>query len=593
MDEVAEIKSRLDIVQVIGEHVKLQKSGQNWKGCCPFHNEKTPSFMVNQERQFYYCFGCSQGGDIFTFLQKVENLEFPEVLKILAKRAGIELKKYDERAVNQRTRLLDLLNLAASYWQKQLLTPAGAAAKEYLKKRQLDAQTAEDFRLGYALDSWDNLLKYLLKQKYTETEIFQAGLIVKKEQGSGYYDRFRDRVMFPIQDLYGNVIGFTARTMKASENAKYINTPETPVYHKGNVLYALDKAKNEIKKQDAVIFVEGNMDVISSHRVGVKNVVAVSGTALTPEQIHLIKRFTLNVYFCFDMDEAGQKAAKRSIDLALDSGLNIKIVQVLFGKDPDDCIKHDPADWQASIAQARSIMQFHFDEIFNKFNLSEIDEKKQAAKLLLSEIIKLPDSIEQDYWIKELAQKLSVSDAVLREALPGRQRANIKPTNQATKTVAATLKKVKLDTLAELIIGFLLDAPQNIKQVGDRLPPEMIPDKLRKLYTSLIILYNENINLDKQQVSEFIKDSTKTSLAEDYLNSLYILIDKEFPNLTSVEKQKEFLLTICEFKKQYYVERIKFIETQIPQAEKDNNTAKLNDLLGQLQELMRQKNSLS
>jgi DNA primase len=596
MDDVEEIKSRIDIVQLIGEHVKLQKAGQNWKGRCPFHNEKSPSFMVNQDRQFYYCFGCSQGGDIFTFLQKIENIEFPEALRILAKKAGVNLKKFDERASNQKTRLLDLLSTAAGFWHKTLYSPAGKSALAYLTDRGLDKTTIENFRLGYAVESWDNLLKFLKSQKYTETEIFQAGLTVKKEQASSYYDRFRDRAMFPITDIYGNVVGFTGRTMKKDDNAKYVNTPETDIYHKGKILFGLDKAKQEIKKKNFVVVVEGNMDVISSHRVGITNVVAVSGTALTPDQINLLKRFTTNVCFCFDMDAAGQNAAKRSIDLALENDLNIKIVQVLFGKDPDDCVRKNPQDWVKSIEQAKSIMQFYFDDVFSKYDVNNIDQKKLAAKELLTEINKLPDAIEKDHWIKQLAGKLNVNDNLLREALPSTK--NVKQTKPIADKKTLTPKKEPLitskkDYFEEMILSFALYSPENLKFIINRLSPEMFSEPRQTLYKQLIILYNNNNQTDKQAVSDALSKNKDLELHQSYLNSLYVLVDNEFSGLSSNELQKEFLRLVEDLERLIVNEQIAAIDKLIMTQDGASDKKIIEELYKKRQFLIQTKNKQS
>jgi len=311
-NNVEEIKSRLNIVDIVGEYVRLTKAGSHWKGLCPFHNEKSPSFMVNEEKQIFHCFGCAKGGDVFSFVQEIESMEFREVLKILAEKAGVQLEEYKGGQVtDNKKRILEALELATKFYETQLWKGVGKEGiMQYLHTRGLSDESIQNFRLGYAPNGWDNISKFLLDRGYNLSEIEKTGLLVKKENGSGYYDRFRDRIMFPITDVMGNVIGYSARVAPGGDEsqAKYVNTPETLVYHKGKALYGLSYAKSEIKKKNYVLLVEGNMDVIASAQAGIINTVAVSGTALTGDQITMLKRYTENIAMLFDMDSAGQLA---------------------------------------------------------------------------------------------------------------------------------------------------------------------------------------------------------------------------------------------------------------------------------------------
>ena len=301
--QVDEIKSKVDIVEIIQEYIQLKPAGANWKAPCPFHNEKTPSFMVSRDKQIFHCFGCGEGGDIFTFVQKIENIDFPEALKILAEKAGVKLKKIDPTLVSQKTKLMDICHLAAEFFHKALTSSKeGQISRDYIAKRKLSPQTLADFKIGYAPDSWDLLLNLLRKKGYKDNDIFLAGLVVKNDRGQ-LYDRFRQRLMFPIFDQHGNIVGFTGRILDASkenQGGKYVNTPQTLIYNKSLIAYGLDKAKSEIKKQDLVVVVEGNMDVIASHQAGIKNVIASSGTALTLEQLKILQRYSNNLALAFD-----------------------------------------------------------------------------------------------------------------------------------------------------------------------------------------------------------------------------------------------------------------------------------------------------
>ena len=307
-NNIEKIKERVDIVDLISSYLKLQKAGVNYKAKCPFHNEKTPSFSVSPERQVWHCFGCGKGGDQFTFVQEIEGADFPEALRILARRAGVELEHFDRSLQNEKTRLLEICELASTFFEKQLWhSNAGAKVLAYLKDRGVEESSVREFQLGYAPDSWDSLSAFLKSRGYGEQEIFNAGLSVKKETG-GYYDRFRSRITFPVLDINGQTVGFTGRDFDSGKKedreiklAKYVNTPQTLIYDKSRVIYGLDKAKTEIRKKDKCVVVEGNMDVILSRQAGAENVVASSGTALTEQHLKTIKRYTNNLALCFPM----------------------------------------------------------------------------------------------------------------------------------------------------------------------------------------------------------------------------------------------------------------------------------------------------
>jgi len=277
-NDVEEIKSKVDVVELVSEYVQLKANGANFRGLCPFHNEKTPSFFVSPERQIWHCFGCSKGGDIFGFIQEIEGVDFPEALRILAEKAGVQIKSYDSHNISQRTKLLDISSLSAKFYHKILLdSPLAESTRKYLQKRGIKKETIAEFQLGFSPDKWDTLLKFLLKRGHKEQEIESAGLIIRKQQGSGYYDRFRNRLMFPIHNTHGQVVGFTARILPTKDKkgdeekiAKYINTPETEIYNKSQILYGLDKAKLEAKLQNYFILVEGNMDVLSCYQAETK-----------------------------------------------------------------------------------------------------------------------------------------------------------------------------------------------------------------------------------------------------------------------------------------------------------------------------------
>ncbi len=437
MDAPQEVKSRLDIVDIVSEYFPLKPGGSGaFKANCPFHQERTPSFYVSRPRQTWHCFGCDQGGDLISFVMKIEGMEFREALEHLAQKAGVQLPAFDGEQASRRKRIHEVNEMAMKFFRSTLEhAPEAEAARAYVKKRGLDDLTLDLFGIGYAPDSWDALTKALASKGVTEQEMLLAGLVAKSERGPGVYDRFRGRVMFPIADVHGNVVGFTGRILESAERraqsvkpapgAKYVNTPETSAYRKSAVLYGLDKAKGEIRRADLAVIVEGNMDVVGSHQFGVTNVVAASGTALTNEQLALLKRFTTNLAIAFDQDSAGAAATLRGLDLARAQDFNIKIITLPeeAGKDPDEAVRKDPQLWKDAIKDAVSIMEWVYKEAFRKQLTVDSGEKKKAiAKDVLPEIKRIADPVERDHWIKKLAKDLDVSEGALREAMEGMKK---------------------------------------------------------------------------------------------------------------------------------------------------------------------------
>ncbi|MFA5022336.1 MAG: DNA primase [Patescibacteria group bacterium] len=570
--QVEEIKARVDIVDLISEYIRLKPAGpNNWKALCPFHNEKSPSFMVSKDKQIWHCFGCSEGGDIFTFIQKIEGLEFPEALRVLAQKAGVKLVAENPQVASQRNRLLDVTELAAYFWHKTLLESHQAQkARDYLRKRQVNERTIEDFKIGYAPDSWDHLNKFLKSRGFTDQEIFLAGLAVKKERGQDFYDRFRDRLMFPINDLHGSPIGFSGRTLKVDEQGgKYINTPQTLIYNKSLVIFNLDRAKTEIKKENLAIVVEGQMDVVSAVQAGTGNVIATSGTAFTPDQIKILKRYTNNLAIAFDMDLAGETAAKRGIDLALNEEMNVKVIVLPNGcKDPDECIKTNPSLWFDAVKNAKSIMEFYFQKTFSQLDLNQPEGKTKAAKILLPLIYRLTNKIEQTHWLQKLAEALKVSERTLLESLPkvASQRSSI---GTATTTLVAKDRNIML---YEQILALALKFPENIANVIDSLAPEIITDNdLNNLYKKLIIYYTENINKNSkdfayQDFHNKIKEQGLGILAD----RLILLSERDFFDYDLDAARTELATAINFTKRNYYNLQLKELERKINEAEKQN-----------------------
>ncbi len=417
---IDEIKNKLDILEVVREYVKLEKSGANYRALCPFHSEKTPSFFISPARQIWHCFGgCGEGGDIFKFIMKIEGVEFGDALRILARKAGVELKRQDPKLRTERERLYEISELANQFFQKQLEGVVGKRVVSYLNERGITKESIEKWRIGYAPDSWEGLLSFLEKKGYRAEEVERAGLAIRKDGASKYYDRFRRRIIFPILDLNSYPIGFGGRIFESSDEkkeAKYLNTPSTMLYDKSKALYGLTSARIEIRKKDACILVEGYTDVIMSHQAGLENVVSTSGTALTSYQLEALRRYSNNLITAFDMDMAGDSATKRGIDLAQAKGFNIKVANMPEGLDPADIVLKDPNLWIKAISDPISINEFYFQNAFSRSDDKTPEGKKEIAKALLPVIAKISNDIEKDHWVQELSRGLSIDkDAILKE----------------------------------------------------------------------------------------------------------------------------------------------------------------------------------
>ena len=592
MDAVEEVKSRLDIVDIVGDYLQLKPSGSgSFKANCPFHQEKTPSFYVNRPRQSWHCFGCDQGGDMISFVQRMEGMEFPEALSYLAEKAGVELPKYDMKNSSEKKRLHEVNDLATRFFRGCLNNlPQAEIARAYVTKRQLDDLTTDIWRLGYAPDSWDLLTKALKEKEVAEDEMLRAGLVLKSDRG-GVYDRFRGRLMFPIADVHGNVVGFTGRIIdgvgaplvgaqddmpnKAGARpaptgnppAKYVNTPETAVYKKSNVLYGLDKAKGEIKRKDLAVIVEGNMDVIGSHQFNVTNVVCSSGTALTSEQLNLLKRFTTNLAIAFDADAAGNAATIRGLDLARTLDFSIKIITLPpeAGKDPDDAVRKDPELWKQAITDALPVVEWLYRNAFRQSDTSTPEGKKMVAAMLLPELKHISNAVERDAWMNRLAKDLGVSEDALREAM------------KAVGAPLAGARSGRTDAHA--------DRPAEGRPQGSPLPEKHIrttEDELFDRIHAAIRLKPELEPLAESLLGEYYRPISPDI---EHLNFLAVLGDREYQD-QSIDILRREMETDCELLKgRLTADRRTLLEQEMRDAERTGDTSRIADLIAQFNHL--------
>lgn len=459
MTAAEQIKSRLDVVTFMQGYLKLDKAGVNFKARCPFHSEKTASFFVSPARDIWHCFGCSKGGDIFKFLMEMEGIDFPEALRILAERTGVELGRGDSQERSLRVKLLALLEDAADFYEKRLPQEKEVAA--YLKERGLHDDTIKTFRIGFAPKSWQETSEYLKSKGYTDVEIEKAGLTIQGNRGP--YDRFRSRIMFPLEDQLGRVIGFGGRIFGESEGesagAKYINTPQTALYDKSKYLYALGKAKAQIHEKKNTVLVEGYFDCILSHQAGVKNTVAVSGTALTEAHLYALARLSDSLVFAFDVDKAGIEASRRAASLAHAKDFTVHIVDIEGGKDPADIAARDSGLWQKMVSGAQESIEFFLKKAAASHAADDPVAKKKIGEEILPMVGRLSNEIERAHWVKKLAVILRVGeDAVWRELekYKGAGKGSIEP----KEVLAALPQLTRKARLEERILGMVLLEPK-------------------------------------------------------------------------------------------------------------------------------------
>ncbi len=453
-DSVQRIKEKLSIIDVISGYVELHKAGKSYKGRSPFTSEKTPSFYVSPERGMYYCFSSSQGGDMFTFIEKMEGVDFKGALKILAEKAGVELVPEDPKKRDLRDSLYQALEEATKFFEREL--PKCEEATKYLEKRKVSADTITKWRIGYAPNDWRALREHLQKKGYDDKTLLQAGLVKQAEGGKQPYDVFRDRIMFPIMDPSGRVIGFSGRILsKDSDAPKYVNSPETMLFNKSEALFGYDKAKHGINKLDFSLIVEGQFDVVLSHQAGYKNTVAVSGTALTPEHVSLLQRLSNKVVLALDADKAGIAAVKRAAELMLARGIDLKVARIHGGKDPADLVAEDPALLKKDIKEARHVIEFLL-EILKEETGDERRYKVRVRDEILPYLLLIESHIERDHFAKIIAESIGTAIEAVRLEI-ARAEAN-KKESRVERTIEAPIIKnesVPIGTRKQTVLSYL------------------------------------------------------------------------------------------------------------------------------------------
>ncbi|MBP9669822.1 DNA primase [Candidatus Woesebacteria bacterium] len=560
-DQVEQVKSKIDIVEIIGERVVLKKAGRHFKGLCPFHSEKSPSFIVSAERQSFKCFGCQEGGDVITFLQKYDGYSFYEALETLAKRVGITLESYRPTSQDAyRKRLLEIMSLASEYYHF-LLTKhkSGEEAREYLKSRGIGNEAISLFNLGYAPKSWRSVSDFLIiKKKYLPEDLEAAGLVIRKDNNN-FYDRFRGRVIFPLKDHKGVVVGFSGRTLiKDDKEAKYINSPETQLYSKSRMLYGLWENREQIRKENGIVLVEGELDVIPSWQAGVKNVAAIKGSAFTNEQAQLMTRFTKNVYMSLDSDSAGQEAIKRAVVIAEQLDLSIRIVQIKGGKDPGDVATANSRSWREMVKGAVLYWDFLIDSAFERNDPKTGDGAKAISVEVIPALSQISNSVMRAHYVSELARKLKVPEESIYSEI---NRTNKKKELNILKQTVTSIEKGQVsrrEEMEEYLLSLALQCYAQIKEFLTKV-------ELSWFGTPAIAkIFDRLANLE-------VKTEFKIQeLSKDLPPELQPIIDQTYlKDLSRVDDPiKEWEKVISEIKAMYLKAELKKLSTEIAEAEK-------------------------
>lgn len=549
-----ELKLRSDITEIASSYVNLKRHGRNMVGLCPFHGEKTPSFNIYTENGSFYCFGCGAGGDVITFIMKIENLDYVEAVKFLAQRAGMEMPEntYDDSLSKLRMRIYEANREAARFFHATLLSQRGQSGLNYLRGRALSDRTIRHFGLGFADDDWNSLCNHLKNKGFSEYEIYSANLAFKRKNGNGIYDRFVNRVMFPIIDLRGNVIAFGGRIM-TDEKPKYLNTSDTPVFKKSENLFSLNNAKSSGTR--TLILCEGYMDVIALNQAGFTNAVATLGTALTNEQAVLMKRYADEVIICYDADGAGQKATARAIDILRNAGLPIKILTVPSGKDPDEFIRskgeNGPAAFKLLIEKCGNDIEYRLMKLKENYNLNTTDGKVAFLNEAVKIVATIESPIERDVFASKLCAKLEIDkNAFLEQISKVKRRDRRENIKKETRQIQAELngqsdkinrehyKKPRSSSAEEALLVYLINNPDYANSISERVTPD-------KFSNSLIKRYYEYV-LSKIKSGYEPLTSVSSDFNSDEVSYLYKLISTTIPAASTREAVEEYINVINE-----------------------------------------------
>ncbi len=570
------IKEKLDIVDFLKQYLELKPAGKNFKALCPFHREKTPSFIVSPERQSWHCFGsCGEGGDIIKFLMKYENIEFYDALKILAEKAGVELKGGANRDFQSYNSLYKIMEEAKNFFKASL--DKSQEVNAYLRERGLKLETVQEFELGLAPGVSDALTRHLLKLGYNILDIEKAGLTIKTERGT-YWDRFRSRLMFPIHNHFGKVVAFTGRILPGADNpnvGKYVNSPETPIFQKSKILYGFYKTKNEIRETKTAVLVEGQMDFLMVWQDGIKNVIATSGTSLTEDHLQALRRLADELVLSFDADEAGELAAERAIDLAgaHDFAVRLLTIDDKDLKDPADVVKKKPGIIKSLAEQAKSAMEYYFHK-YAKNAPADVKSKKKNLRIVLSKIKRLASPIDRNHWLKELSAIVRIEESILAEEMEMLKGVNaLERQLDAAASQSDSRKLSRRELLSERLLGVMMH----------------LKDDLRLLEESLRYFPKEHLRVYESLVSD--ANETKDELRE-IMNTISLKFSLENQDFEAETLKKEMQNLLRELKVEYLKERRQEVSELIHRLEQSGSDQGLQEAMEEYAALSSELNAL-
>lgn len=583
--DVDEIKRRANIVDVVSEYVNLRKTGINYTGLCPFHKEKTPSFSVNVDKQIFYCFGCGEGGDVFAFLMKVNNMTFPEALRLLAGKLGIVLSQ-DERGQGGREQkslredIYRINRLAADYFAKNIFSEAGKGARAYIEKRKISSEVIKTFHLGYALDGWRNLRGFFERGRISPKLLEKAGLLIPKGEGD-FYDRFRGRLMFPIEGLNGNVIAFGGRSL-GDEMPKYLNSPESPVYTKGKNLYGLGRAREAIRHADETIVVEGYFDFLQLWNAGIRNVVATLGTALTRDHLDLIRRYTRNIVVLFDPDEGGRSAVERSLRLFLSEGVHARVVILPEGYDPDSFVMtFGKQALDDRVSRSQSMVDYYIDHVLGK--RGGLEENLSAARDAVGFIAHIEEAVQRNLFIKRVSERLGIDQEILKTEV---RNAAPKAVKGARTDRAVRAGAGKIDAVELSFLHLLMDHPQWVPVVREeRLQDYLLNDDAKSLLQTLLDDFEQQGRIDSTRVIHGLHDGA-------WKDNLLRLVMSGSPYDVQVA-ERVFADTVKKIKQRWFKERHNRLKKELAKAQEAEDEKRCKQILVEKERLMQEEKALS
>lgn len=585
-EKIEEVKRRADIVDLVSEYVTLKKGGRNFLGLCPFHKEKTPSFTVSREKQIFYCFGCGEGGNVLTFLMKMNNMSFPEAVRFLAGKTGVVIPeriftREEKESSRTREEISRINRMAAKYFSENLFSKVGNGARAYLGKRGIHDEVIKEYSLGYATEGWRNLKEYFEKSKISLKLLERAGLIIPKTNGGGsYYDRFRGRLMFPIEDVSGNVIAFGGRILGEGE-PKYLNTPESPVFIKGRNLYGLNRTKEDIRRKGYAILVEGYFDLITLWGAGWRNVVATLGTALTKDHIDLIRRYTNEVIVLFDPDLAGKKALARSIELFLSGNVRAKAVVLPDGYDPDLYVRTNGSEsLKEIIGRAQSMIDYYIENLIGK--VSTVEEKRDALREAVSFIINIDNKSERDLFIRRVSEKLGINQELLTKEVNRTVKAST-----VNPGAVSTEPDMDIDTVELSLIHIMLEYPHKI--------PEIVQKNILNCFLSANLK-----SLAKRLTDSFEKEGSESFDAPLFVQTIendgirQKLLKKMINENPYDEGIVERIImdAMKQVKRKWYKEKGRILTREIKKADESGDNELSNRLLAEKERLLREEKTL-